>query len=163
MPCRGEKLSLSKAPERDLSLRGPPSKMELLAVPRRDLEPLELSQRDLWLCSRPSKTEQLALPPRDLAPLRTPPRGLVALRSRLVDRNVHHTTERKKMTHQSRKLDVLGEEGLIGERLFRSQETQVLRGNVRCREGSAIVSVLENNTDSMSGLRQLCDDACGCC
>ena len=60
---------------------------------------------------------------------------------------------------QSRKFDVLGEEGLIGESLFRSQETQVLRGNVRCREGSAIVSVLENNTDPMSGLRQLRDDA----
>ena len=55
---------------------------------------------------------------------------------------------------------MLGEEGLIGESLFRSQETQVLSGNVGCREGSAVVSVLENNTDPMSGLRQLCDNAC---
>ena len=55
---------------------------------------------------------------------------------------------------------MLGEEGLIGESLFRSQETQVLSGNVGCREGSAVVSVLENNTDPMSGLRRLRDDAC---
>ena len=55
---------------------------------------------------------------------------------------------------------MLGEEGLIGESLFRSQETQVLSGNVGCREGSAVVSVLKNNTDTVGGLSQLRDDAC---
>jgi hypothetical protein len=64
------------------------------------------------------------------------------------------------VTYQSREFDVLGEVRLISESLFGSQESQVLSGNVGRRERSAIVSVLEDNTDPMSGLSQLRDDAC---
>ena len=64
------------------------------------------------------------------------------------------------VTYQSREFDVLGEVRLISESLFGSQESQVLSGNVRRRERSAIVSVLEDNTDPMSGLSQLRDYAC---
>lgn len=48
---------------------------------------------------------------------------------------------------------------LISQSLFGSQESQVLNGNVRRREGSAIASVFKDNTDPMSGLCQLRDDA----
>ena len=64
------------------------------------------------------------------------------------------------VTYQSREFDVLGEVRLISESLFGSQESQVLSGNVRCRERSVKVSVFKDDSDPMSGLRQLCDDAC---
>jgi hypothetical protein len=46
------------------------------------------------------------------------------------------------VTYQSRELDVLREIRLISQSLFGGQESQVLGRDVRCREGSAVVSVL---------------------
>jgi hypothetical protein len=60
--------------------------------------------------------------------------------------------------YHPRELDVLGEVRLIGQGLFGGQESQVLCRDVWSREGSAIVSVLEDDTDAVGGLCQLRDD-----
>ena len=49
---------------------------------------------------------------------------------------------------------------MIGQSLLGGQESQVLSGNVRRRERSAIVSVFKDDSDPMSSLSQLRDDAC---
>ena len=64
-----------------------------------------------------------------------------------------------KQAYHSGEFDVLREVRLIGQGLFGGQESQVLGRDVWSREGSAIVSVFKNNTDPVSGLCQLRDDA----
>jgi hypothetical protein len=63
-----------------------------------------------------------------------------------------------KQTYHSRELDVLREVRLIRQGLFGGQESQVLCRDVWSREGGAIVSVLEDDTDAVGGLCQLRDD-----
>lgn len=64
-----------------------------------------------------------------------------------------------KQAYHSGEFDVLREVRLIGQGLFGGQESQVLGRDVWSREGSAIVSMLENDTDAVGGLCQLRDDA----
>ena len=68
-----------------------------------------------------------------------------------------------KVTYQSWEFDVFGEIGLISQRLFGGEESQVLSGDVRCRERGAVVPVLKDNTETIRSLCQFRDDACGAC
>jgi hypothetical protein len=54
---------------------------------------------------------------------------------------------------------VLREVRLIRQSLFGGQESQILGRDVWSREGGAIVSVLEDDTNAVSGLCQLRDNA----
>jgi len=64
-----------------------------------------------------------------------------------------------KQTYHSRELDVLREVRLICQSLFGGQESQILSGDVWSGEGGAIVSMLQNHTDTVCSLSQLRDDA----
>ena len=67
-----------------------------------------------------------------------------------------------KVTYQSWEFDVFGEIGLISQRLFGGEESQVLSGDVRRRERGAVIPVLKDNTETVRSLCQFRDDACYC-
>lgn len=73
--------------------------------------------------------------------------------------NVRHIGCREIQVLQSLKDNILREIGLVRQSLFRRQESQALRSQIRGWEAGAVVSVLQHHANTAGGLGQLVEDA----